>query len=64
MGAVLQLKLSIKDDLWKKSALKWNCAVHCTINTEIKCEQIRQGAEWTNNPFYKVILMVQSSSVR
>lgn len=38
MGAVLQLKLSIKDDLWKKSALKWNCAVHCTINTEIKCE--------------------------
>lgn len=51
-SCLLRLKLCIKYDLWKKkSPLKWNCAVDCTINTEIKCEQIRQGTEWINNPF-------------
>lgn len=48
---VLRLQQSIKYDIWKKSPLKWNCAVDCIINTETKCEQIRQGTEWINNPF-------------
>lgn len=48
-NSLLRLQQSIKCDIWKKSAVKWNCAVDCIINNVVKCEQIRQETKWINN---------------